>query len=94
MNSLILSLLVIPLAANFIAEWSGVIQKFQYWLFYRIYTRQTEYNPKRLKPFDCPMCLSFWLTVCFVLIPECSVRSILLPFAAAGSSVIINRIFR
>src|SRR5580704_8679813 len=92
MNNLILALLVIPLAANFISEWSGVIQKIQYWLFYKIYTAKTEYNPKRIKPFDCPMCFSFWLTVCFVVIPHFSIESILLPFASGAAAVIINKL--
>lgn|GEM_PF-6066659 len=87
-----MSLLVIPLAANFIAEWSGVIDQLQYWLFYRIYTLKTPYNPGRWKPLDCPMCLSFWLGVGFVLIPHFSVDAILLPFASAAVAVLINKL--
>jgi hypothetical protein len=45
MNSLIAALLVIPLAANFIADWSGMVQRFQFWLFYKIHTKHSEYNP-------------------------------------------------
>lgn len=93
MDSILLYLLIVPLAALFIAEYSGVIQKLKYWLFYRRYTKETSYHEiYSLKPFSCPMCLSFWLAALTLFITYSSPIDLLFPFAAAGAAVIIQKL--
>lgn len=90
---LIYYLLILPLAANFISEWSGVIDKLKYWMFYRMYTKQTQYDPPRWKPFDCPMCFSFWISIGLLIYnSDYSIINCILPFASAAMGMIINKI--
>jgi hypothetical protein len=92
-DKVVLYLLVIPLAASFIAEWSGVIQSFKFWLFYRKYTKKTPYRDiYSLKPFSCPMCLSFWLASVSLTWTYSDLSSLFYPFASAGAAVVINKI--
>ena len=84
-------LLIIPLAANFIADRSGVMEKLKFWLFYRMYSRKTKYQHYRLKPFDCTMCLSFWISA-FYLLTTYNSNYILLPFAAATIGALIEKL--
>jgi len=92
-DKILLYLLVIPLACNFIAEWSGVVQSFKYWLFYLKYTRKTQYREIwSLKPFSCPMCLSFWIGSLSLVKVYNSTFDFLLPFASAGAAVVINKL--
>jgi hypothetical protein len=87
---LYVNIFIIVLAANFIAEKSGVMDQIKFRLYYRIYTRKTKYVPYRLKPFDCTMCLSFWLTLTYILfIHE---YNFTLPFAAATAGALISRL--
>jgi hypothetical protein len=93
MLNLFTVLLFIPLAASFIAERSGVMDKLKYWLFYRIYTKQTPYKHFRLKPFDCAMCLSFWIAAVYEWTTGTPATwlSILLPFSSAAVGSIISK---
>lgn len=91
----LLIFLFIPVAANYFTEWSGVMDKFKFWLFYRVYNKKTEYNFYRLKPFDCCHCISFWTTVAlltFIGLPVSWPLLIALPFCSAASAFIINKI--
>lgn len=73
----------IVLAADMIANRSNIMEHIKYWLFYRIYTKSTRYKPYRIKPFDCTMCLSFWL--CLIL-----TRDIILSLAAGTCGAILS----
>jgi|HubBroStandDraft_3_1064219.scaffolds.fasta_scaffold136515_3 hypothetical protein len=84
-------LLLIPLAANFIADRSGVMVKLKWWLFYKMYSRKTRYKDYRLKPFDCTMCLSFWIAF-IQLITYWDIKYILLPFATATVGALIEKL--
>jgi hypothetical protein len=80
-----INVLLYALAANFIAERSGVMESFKFWLFFRVHKRTVRYRPFRLKPFDCTICLSFWLTLALT-------RDFLLACGAATLGALISRI--
>lgn len=85
MTYLILFLLI-PLAANFITEWSGIIDTIKHWLFYCKYTKQTKYRFFRLKPFDCNLCLGAHITwIYLVVIGGFTIFEIILLALAVGS---------
>jgi hypothetical protein len=92
--NIIFYFLIIPVAGNYLADWSNLIQTFKYWLFYRIYSKRTKYQDYRLKPLDCPGCLSFWLGVIFLILTYTTVTGLILPFACAGMATVISRIYR
>lgn len=52
---MIYNILGVSALAILIAETSGIMNKIKYVLF-----KKKPYE-MRLKPFDCPLCLSFWL---------------------------------
>jgi len=91
----ILTLIIVPLAANYIAEWSGVMENFKLFLYYKVYTRKTEYNSYRLKPFDCSLCLSFHLCyICEIATAQSlSITTLLLPFASGGVAYLLSKLF-
>lgn len=89
-NQIIRLLIITPLAANFIAERSGVMEWIKFKLYYRIYSRKTKYKLYRIKPFDCAMCLSFWLCLIQVL-PSQNWLEYFFPFAAAAVGSIVSK---
>lgn len=63
MHPLIEVLLTASAGALF-ANLSGVMKQFKWWLMIRGYWYELKYPGKmtrRLKPFDCEMCMGFWL---------------------------------
>lgn len=82
-------LLLISLASLFIAEWSGVVQ----YLKYLIYLATGRDFNKRLKPFDCGMCLTFWNTLAIFVYLHYEWYSLLYAFANAGVSVLICKVY-
>lgn len=88
------ALVLVPLACTFVAEKSGIMDKLKYWLFYRVFTKGTQYKQFRIKPFDCAMCLSFWVCLLVECIDkiEFNPTTALLPFAAAAVGSLISNI--
>jgi hypothetical protein len=86
--------MIIPLAANFFAEWSGVIDSLKVFLFYKVYSRKTDFRPYRIKPLDCALCLSFHLSWVMELArgEQFSISTILLPFAAGGCAYLLSKL--
>ncbi len=77
-------MILISLACLTFAEWSGIVQ----WFIWRI----GKVN-KRIKPFDCAMCLSFWTTLCIFIYLHYEWWSILYAFANSGLTVLINKVY-
>lgn len=73
----------ISLACLMFSEWSGVIQWIKWYSLW----------DGRLKPFDCAMCMSFWVSLVLFLTLNYSYWSILYAFANAGITVLINAIY-
>jgi len=48
--------IIIAIVAWYIAEGCGLMQKVKHWLQLHGYLRLS-----RIKPFDCPMCMAFWM---------------------------------
>lgn len=68
--------LKIALLAWFIAEGCGLMQIFVWFI------KKNGYPYNRLKPFDCPLCLAFWIGLFYTLNPMsaviCSCMAILI----------------
>ena len=87
-------IMLLALAANFIAEWSGRVQKLKEWMFYRTRFRSVEFENFSFKPFDCPMCLGFWIGLAYVLTIPFTTINIFIPFGCAGMAVMVNQLYR
>lgn len=93
MLDLIKYLILVPLAADFFADRSGIIESIKWKLFYMTYTKKTLYRPFRLRPFDCTMCMSFWLALILILVDGSYEGAFfLMPFAAAAVGALISKI--
>lgn len=59
------SILAIGIIAWWISEGCGIIQVVKWWLCYRkVYYKVDAFNvhqQRRLKPFDCPLCMGWWI---------------------------------
>lgn len=71
------------LACLTFAEWSGVIDKFKYWLTWE----------RRLKPFDCAMCLTLWVSLAIFIHQGYGAWSTLYAFANSGLTILINKAY-
>lgn len=93
MNYLLI-LLFVPLGINFLVEWSGLIDSLKYWLFYRQYTKQTQYRFFRIKPLDCPPCASYWTSFIYLAITSHLnlFEMIIYSLASAAIALIINKV--
>lgn len=60
-NNTILSIIGIACFAVLFSEASGLVDAIKWRLF------RSEASAQRLKPLDCPMCLSFWIGLCYAL---------------------------
>lgn len=62
---------LIACAASLFANLSGVIKQLKWWLMIRGYWyKVAEFNPggrttRSLKPFDCELCMGFWLGIVY-----------------------------
>ena len=92
--NILYSLIIIPLVANYVCDWSGLIDKIKYKLFYLRYTRITEYQHYSLRPLDCCKCFSVHLSWIYFLITDgrLSLQTILLSLTSGAIAFIINRI--
>lgn len=90
MTNNLLLLLLIPLASKFIVS---LVENMKVWGYYLVYTKKTPYKEFRLKPLDCPSCLSFHLMWIFLLTSGLSIPLILLhSFAAATLGYLISKL--
>ena len=59
------NILIIGIIAWWISEGCGIIQFIKWWLCYRkVYYKVDAFNvhqQRRLKPFDCPLCMGWWI---------------------------------
>lgn len=91
----LLIFLFIPLAINFLVDWSGLVDNLKFWLFYRMYTKDTQYRYFRIKPFDCPPCASFWTSIIYLLINKNNLNYfevIIYSLTSAAIALIINKV--
>lgn len=88
-------LILIPLAANYLADFSGLMDQLKIFLFYRIYSRKTVYKYYRIKPFDCCGCSAFHLSWIYILSYDHFgiIQTLILSFAAGAVSTIINKVY-
>lgn len=76
--------LIIAVVAWWIAEGSGLMQKAIWWLIMKGYRKSN-----RFKPFDCPLCLAFWIGLGFTWNP---IDAIICSAIAIGLSKIYIRL--
>jgi hypothetical protein len=60
-NNTLFGIIGIACFAVLFSEASGAVDAIKWWLF------RTQASIQRLKPLDCPMCLSFWIGLCYAL---------------------------
>lgn len=61
MIEILIQILAVSIPIVFLIDFAGAAEKIKKWLFYRIYSPETEYEWYELKPFDCSACLSVWV---------------------------------
>lgn len=90
-----LTMLYITLSSCYIADWSGLMDNLDYYLFYKFHYKNVKYQSGMYvkKPFTCPGCLSFWISVIFILISPFTIMNILLPFSVAALATLLNKIY-
>lgn len=67
--------------------------KFEYWLFYKIYTQKTSYKPFwiKIKPIGCSVCSVQWSLMIYLnIFHPISIYTILTPFLGALITFIIK----
>jgi hypothetical protein len=63
--ALLIKLLIISLASLTVVHYSGIVGQIKMWLHIRY---QTPLHQIKLKPIDCHICLSFWLSAVYFLV--------------------------
>jgi hypothetical protein len=90
--NLLISLILTPFAAYFFSDvW---IANLKYWVFYKIWKKETPYEPKRWKPLDCSSCMSVhftWISLLFLYF-GISPLYILFPLASGGIASLLNKL--
>lgn len=80
----ILVLIGIASFAVFFAEVSGIMQKAKYLI-----------KVNRLKPFDCPQCLSTWMAIAYCFITSTNIQeSIFITGSAPIAALLILRLIK
>lgn len=59
-----LNYIYITVAISFIIDYAGVIETFKRFI-HRMVNGKIEYIHFRLKPFDCALCMAFWITLIY-----------------------------
>lgn len=89
----ILLIILIAIASNYLADWSFLVQSLKRFLFYLKYDKSVRYRTFRMKPLDCPGCLTFWVVLITMIVTGHSILlSVLLGLAGAGIATLVNRI--
>lgn len=66
LNSIIY-LLGIVFVTTFIIDHSGIVHSIKLLIHRVLNGKKVEYLPFTMKPFDCSLCMSFWITLAFGL---------------------------
>jgi len=81
--------IIISIVAWYIAEGCGLMQKLIHWLVMKGY-RKTN----RLKPFDCPMCLAFWIGLVFNTIEYSSpLDGLINAILCSSCAILISKVY-
>lgn len=90
------------------AELSGIPQYVAWWLahrykFFRKYRGLVaailgdsgrDWNPRRLKPFDCAMCLAFWITLTWFSVHDPQPENLLHAAVASVTAYFITKLIK
>ena len=84
----IIDIIAITCLAVFIAEASGIMG----WVKFLLYVFFKRPQSKRLKPFDCSMCLAFWISIFYFW----NNSPIIIVYAATASvtAIVVESIMR
>ena len=94
-KDLFISLFIIPLAVNWLIDYSGLILKFKFWLFYRINDKSVSFRPFRIRPIDCEMCMGVWSALAYLYFTGSvlnRIDMILVSLAAGAVSFLITKL--
>lgn len=80
---------IIAVVAWFIAEGSGLMQKFIHSLVMAGYLKTN-----RIKPLDCPMCLAFWMSLVYNFIETYNpMTAILSAILSSSLAILISKVY-
>lgn len=84
-----LEVLVISAIISFIVDISGVIDSIKYAIWRWAFDGEREYKDFNLKPFDCSLCMTFWVGLIYIIITGFSIWLLLwVCFCALISNVL------
>ena len=95
-NSLFTCLILIPLAVNYFTLYSGLYQKLDKWIFYRIHSKNVKWRLINLPLISCNLCMAFHVTWISLLLEgnRDIFQIILLAFSAGSMAFILGKIGR
>lgn len=64
---MLMELLMISIIVCFIIDISGFIENVKYMIWKWVFNGKKEYQEFRLKPFDCSLCMSWWIGLIWIL---------------------------
>lgn len=62
-----LELLIISIIVCFVVDISGIIDTIKYTIWKWVFNNKKEYQEFRLKPFDCSLCMTFWIGLIYII---------------------------
>lgn len=62
-----IELLIINVIICFIVDISGVIDSIKYGIWKWVFNGKRDYQEFRLKPFDCSLCMTFWIGLIYII---------------------------
>lgn len=84
-----LEVLVISAIISFIIDISGVMDSIKYAIWRWAFNGKREYKDFNLKPFDCSLCMTFWVGLIYIIITGFSIWLLLwVCFCALISNVL------
>lgn len=90
--------LVVSIVAWWIAEGSGLSQYLRWWLkVKKIWYKMDHFNmviERRIKPFDCPLCLAFWISTIYFWNDYSIVELIASGIVCSTLAIFIDKIYR
>lgn len=65
---MIINLILIQIILVYIIDISGVVDVFKHFIFKKLYGTKIAYKEIKMKPFDCSLCSTFWISLLYLII--------------------------
>lgn len=83
------NIIMIVLSIIFIVDISGVMEYIKRTIFKIINGRKVNYVPYELKPFDCSLCMTFWIIIIYLFILKYTIINVVFIASMCAISTII-----